>query len=258
MVICPYCKIDYKNLTQHIRFKHPIPDTTNPISIENGIGGSGAVAIPPGSAVAAHTPQILTPQSSPAAPANYSGYGAATPDPLDQLEKDTLRQLRILNLNNMIKQIGGQNEKPQFSEIDQFTKFVEAYQKIQDAVLDNAPEQMPDDPMTALLMSFLPNMMKSRQAVPGGDWGVLPQQYPQSFNKPSINPSQQDVEGAANNMNINQLPKEYINAVKSGEIDEEKAWNDFKNGIKFHIIPQELAKTTREEFHKEFERVKNG
>ena len=54
------------------------------------------------------------------------------------------------------------------------------------------------------------------------------------------------------NFDLRKVPKPYLKAIKEGKITQEKAWIDLQSVVKPELLP------TREDFNKEFDRVKGG
>jgi hypothetical protein len=54
------------------------------------------------------------------------------------------------------------------------------------------------------------------------------------------------------NFDLRKVPKPYLKAIKDGKITQEKAWIDLQSVVKPELLP------TREDFNKEFDKVKGG
>jgi transcriptional regulator with XRE-family HTH domain len=185
----------------------------------------------------------------------------------------TLRD--VLKLEKEIKDIQKPTETPNtnidlFKQLleyksDEYKRSLEFLQQINDlkvkiAQLETGGDFI-DEPDE---MGEMINIFKMFQGLKGQDsfgqstqfYDIQPSQTPTVRTSPDV-PVGLKVEDVHRDMNVPNNPQaqEYLRKIKSGEIGEEQAYNDFNMLRRFGY---KLPELTREEFKKEFEKMKSG
>lgn len=241
LIRCPKCSKDFTSagIKGHLRFKEGLTTTE--------INNLNLIPMP-------NTSAGFSPVNSFPAEANISRSVQISQESLDlkrmQLEDKRL-DLELDKLNkgtttsdpwDKMLQITQENNKQQLAMLE----------KLNDAKLDNLRLELgaggEDDLVSTVIKSLAPSLPLLLKA----------KEQPTTNAPPISSVVNTQTKKEINQMDLSSIPQEYKDAVKSGKLTENDAWKQFKLGLKLGKVPKEYKKVTREQFHIEFEKVKNG
>jgi hypothetical protein len=219
-MLCPYCSQDYKNLTQHIRFKHP------------------------------ETQNIVSPQ--PQATPIVSQTLQQRKEELEMKRLEIEEKRAEIELGKLSK---GESQDP-WAMMLQITKENNTQQlammdKMNDLKIENLKLELGgggSDDLPSTLFSMLPEMLKNIKAQP------TPEVKATSGSVTNTPTKTEEVKI----MDTSAVPNSYKQAIIDGKITEEQAYKDAKRVIKMGLAPQGTKLPTKKEFHDEFEKMKHG
>ena len=231
IVTCPICHIQYANLPNHIRLKHPNQQ------VDTAVGNVGE----------AYPTKISLISNAPTTPSKS----------LQQAQEDLEKKRLLVDEKRldleMEKLTKGTKDDSPWDKLLQFQaeankQQLSMLQELNDAKIENLRLELIGNNDSDLgwinqLLPYLPQILNKGQIPPSTNTSAIPTATLQAKEK-GVNDKME--------FDLSKVPKSYLKDVEAGKINEDKAWSDMQSIVKPELMP------TREDFHKEFERVKDG